>query len=82
MFVLLATGTGIASAGIAVVQAFRPASSGGPEGPHYTRQPGLNRSEKQTGVVHALLINGGSQPDSNYLSDLQHLQEMVEFLRR
>jgi thiol-disulfide isomerase/thioredoxin len=41
-----------------------------------------NRSGGQTGVVHALLINGGSQPSSNYLSHLQHLQEMVELLRR
>src|SRR5438093_898539 len=82
MLVLLATGTGIASAGIAVVHAFRPASSGGPEGPHYTSEPRQNRSEKQSGVVHALLINGGSQPASNYLSHLQHLQEMVELLRR
>jgi thiol-disulfide isomerase/thioredoxin len=33
-------------------------------------------------VTHALLINGGSQPDSNYLSHLQHLQDMVDLLRR
>src|SRR5947209_115273 len=41
-----------------------------------------SRSGPRTGVVHALLINGGSQPASNYLSHLQHLQEMVELLRR
>jgi thiol-disulfide isomerase/thioredoxin len=32
------------------------------------------------GVTHALLINGGSQPRSNYQSHLHHLQDMVEFL--
>jgi thiol-disulfide isomerase/thioredoxin len=46
-----------------------PEGSQGPSGP-------------RPGVVHALLINGGSQPASNYLSHLQHLQEMVELLRR
>jgi thiol-disulfide isomerase/thioredoxin len=38
------------------------------------------RSSGRTAVVHALLINGGSQPASNYLSHLQHLQEMVQLL--
>ncbi|MGB6854253.1 MAG: redoxin family protein, partial [Thermoanaerobaculia bacterium] len=32
------------------------------------------------GATHALLINGGSKPASNYLSHLHHLQEMVEVL--
>jgi thiol-disulfide isomerase/thioredoxin len=41
-----------------------------------------NRSDPRPGVVHALLINGGSQPASNYLSHLQHLQEMVQLLRQ
>jgi len=31
-------------------------------------------------VTHALLINGGSKPQSNYQSHLHHLQEMVELL--
>jgi thiol-disulfide isomerase/thioredoxin len=39
-------------------------------------------SQARHGVVHALLINGGSQPASNYLSHLQHLQEMVQLLRQ
>src|SRR5262245_39789769 len=38
--------------------------------------------QARPGVVHALLINGGSQPSSNYLSHLQHLQEMVQLLRQ
>src|SRR5207247_7812377 len=41
-----------------------------------------SRSGGRNGVVHVLLINGGSQPASNYLSHLQHLQDMVELLRR
>jgi thiol-disulfide isomerase/thioredoxin len=32
--------------------------------------------------VHALLINGGDRPDTNYLSHLYHLQDMVDVLRR
>jgi thiol-disulfide isomerase/thioredoxin len=32
------------------------------------------------GVTHALLINGGSKPASNYQSHLHHLQDMVELL--
>jgi thiol-disulfide isomerase/thioredoxin len=32
-------------------------------------------------VVHALLINGGDRPESNYLSHLHHLEDMVEVLR-
>ena len=31
-------------------------------------------------VTHALLINGGSRPESNYQSHLHHLQEMVRLL--
>jgi thiol-disulfide isomerase/thioredoxin len=31
-------------------------------------------------VTHALLINGGSRPRSNYLSHLHHLQDMVALL--
>ena len=38
------------------------------------------RTTPRAGVVHALLVNGGSQPASNYLSHLQHLQEMVQLL--
>jgi len=33
-------------------------------------------------VTHALLINGGSKPQSNYQSHLHHLQEMVELLEK
>ncbi|HEY3119084.1 MAG TPA: redoxin domain-containing protein, partial [Vicinamibacteria bacterium] len=33
------------------------------------------------GTVHALLINGGDRPAANYLSHLQHLQDMVALLR-
>ncbi len=40
------------------------------------------RAEARASAVHALLINGGRQPASNYLSHLQHLQDMVELLRR
>jgi thiol-disulfide isomerase/thioredoxin len=36
--------------------------------------------EANHGTTHALLINGGSKPASNYLSHLHHLQEMVEVL--
>jgi len=32
-------------------------------------------------AVHALLINGGDRPESNYLSHLHHLEDMVEVLR-
>jgi thiol-disulfide isomerase/thioredoxin len=31
-------------------------------------------------TTHALLINGGSRPQANYLSHLHHLEEMVELL--
>jgi thiol-disulfide isomerase/thioredoxin len=31
--------------------------------------------------VHALLINGGDRPESNYLSHFHHLEDMVEVLR-
>jgi thiol-disulfide isomerase/thioredoxin len=34
------------------------------------------------GETHALLINGGSKPTSNYQSHLLHLQDMVEVLQR
>jgi thiol-disulfide isomerase/thioredoxin len=33
-------------------------------------------------TLHALLINGGDTPDSNYLSHFHHLEDMVETLRR
>jgi thiol-disulfide isomerase/thioredoxin len=32
------------------------------------------------GVTHALLINGGQRPASNFQSHLQHLQDMVDLL--
>ena len=31
-------------------------------------------------VTHAVLINGGQRPASNYLSHFHHLQDMVELL--
>lgn len=34
------------------------------------------------GGIHAVLLNGGNQPASNYLSHLQHLQDMVALLRQ
>jgi len=53
---------------------------GGPEDPRYNADSaGVPASP---GVVHALLINGGAQPGSNYLSHLQHLQEMVQLLQQ
>jgi thiol-disulfide isomerase/thioredoxin len=39
-------------------------------------------AETGAGSVHALLINGGDRPESNYLSHLHHLQDMVDVLRR
>ena len=36
--------------------------------------------DRTDGSVHALLINGGSKPRSNYMSHLHHLEEMVELL--
>src|SRR5262245_18846078 len=33
-------------------------------------------------AVHALLINGGSQPSANYLSHVEHLEEMIALLRQ
>jgi thiol-disulfide isomerase/thioredoxin len=33
-------------------------------------------------AVHALLINGGDRPASNYLSHLHHLEDLVDVLRR
>jgi thiol-disulfide isomerase/thioredoxin len=41
-----------------------------------------SRPTARAGLVHALLINGGAQPGSNYLSHLQHLQEMVQLLQQ
>jgi len=41
-----------------------------------------DRTDARAGAIHALLINGGNQPASNYLSHLQHLQGMVDLLRR
>jgi hypothetical protein len=34
-----------------------------------------------TGATHALLINGGAKPASNYQSHLHHLQDMIVLLR-
>jgi thiol-disulfide isomerase/thioredoxin len=34
----------------------------------------------EEGVTHALLINGGSRPSSNYQSHLHHLQDMLRLL--
>ena len=36
----------------------------------------------EPGRVHALLINGGQSANSNALSHLHHLQDMVEALKR
>src|SRR5688500_12956351 len=33
-------------------------------------------------AVHALLINGGDRPGSNYLSHFHHLEDMVDVLLR
>lgn len=44
--------------------------------------PVVSIDESAEVVTHALLINGGSKPASNYLSHLNHLQEMVERLER
>ena len=38
------------------------------------------QSGASRGLTHALLINGGSKPTSNYLSHLHHLEDMVELL--
>ena len=38
-------------------------------------------AESPPGAVHALLINGGDRPTSNYLSHLHHLEDMVHLLR-
>jgi thiol-disulfide isomerase/thioredoxin len=35
----------------------------------------------ESGSLHAVLINGGDRPESNYLSHLHHLQDMVALLR-
>ena len=42
----------------------------------------LGAADPPAGQIHALLINGGSKPSSNYLSHLHHLQDMVELLER
>ena len=39
-------------------------------------------SAEPSGRVHAVLINGGERPESNYLSHLHHLEDMVDLLRR
>src|SRR5947209_20245501 len=38
-------------------------------------------ADSPPGTVHALLINGGDRPTSNYLSHLHHLEDMVHLLR-
>ncbi len=45
-------------------------------------QPARAGEKEPSGKIHALLINGGSKPSSNYLSHLHHLQDMVELLKR
>ena len=42
----------------------------------------IQEPTRAQGAIHALLINGGNQPSSNYLSHLQHLQDMVDLLQR
>ena len=37
-------------------------------------------AEPPTGITHALLINGGSRPESNYQSHLHHLEGMLGVL--
>src|SRR5512139_1293264 len=48
--------------------------------PGAATQPPVEASPR-TGSLHALLVNGGSAPATNYLSHLQHLKDMVELLR-
>lgn len=38
--------------------------------------------QSPAGTIHALLINGGSKPKSNFLSHLHHLEDMVEILEQ
>ena len=38
-------------------------------------------ADSPSGVTHALLLNGGDKPASNYQSHLHHLEEMVELLK-
>ena len=38
-------------------------------------------ADSPSGVTHALLLNGGDKPSSNYQSHLHHLEEMVELLK-
>src|SRR5688572_19856060 len=40
------------------------------------------QADSLPGTVHALLINGGDQPSSNFASHVQHLQEMTQLLRQ
>ncbi len=54
----------------------------GPASPATPQGSVGSRADSQAGVLHALLINGGHQPSSNYLSHLQHLQDMVDVLHR
>ncbi len=37
--------------------------------------------ESTNGSIHALLINGGHRPESNYLSHFHHLEDMVDLLK-
>ena len=38
-------------------------------------------ADSPSGVTHALLLNGGDKPSSNYQSHLHHLEEMVKLLK-
>ena len=44
--------------------------------------PAIGAAEDGADRVHAILINGGDRPESNYLSHLHHLEDMVDLLRR
>lgn len=35
-----------------------------------------------SGSIHALLVNGGHRPSSNYLSHLHHIQDMMDLMER
>jgi len=61
-----------------VVQAFRPAQDGGPEGPHYTRVKPGRRTERphharENSLVCGELRLGG--PGTERLATQQHMQE-------
>ena len=59
----------LATADIAVVQAFRPAASGGPEGPHYIRNDVSRRSCPAALTPHRPLPSSGRRcPDRWFLS--------------